>query len=87
MRSGAILGYVSVTKKLVLSNLRGIMTTLTRLVKNAVTDDLWDLSAEILTELSRRDEVEYRISAVSDSVDKKVAKLKEPPKWNSNGNN
>tara|TARA_B100000427_G_scaffold237769_1_gene200681 strand:- start:1022 stop:1201 length:180 start_codon:yes stop_codon:yes gene_type:complete len=56
------------------------MTTLTRIVKNAVTDDLWDLSAEILTELSRRDEVEYRISAVSDSVEKKVAKLKEPPK-------
>ena len=56
------------------------MTTLTRLVENAVTDDLWDLSAEILTELSRRDEVEYRISAVSDSVEKKVAKLKEPPK-------
>ena len=80
MRSGAILGYVSDTKKLVLSNLRGIMTTLTRLVKNAVTDDLWDLSAEILTELSRRDEVEYRISAVSDSVDKKVARLKTPPK-------
>ena len=50
------------------------------LIKNAVTDDLWDLSAEILTELSRRDQVEYRISAVSDSVDRKVAKLKTPPK-------
>ena len=80
MKSGAILGYVSVTKKLVLSNLRRIMTILTRLVENAVTDDLWDISAEILTELSRRDQVEYRISAASDSVDKKVAKLKTPPK-------
>ena len=80
MKSGAILGYVSVTKKLVLSNLRGIMTILTRLVENAVTDDLWDISAEILTELSRRDQVEYRISAASDSVEKKVAKLKTPPK-------
>ena len=56
------------------------MTILTRLVENAVTDDLWDISAEILTELSRRDQVEYRISAASDSVDKKVAKLKTPPK-------
>ena len=80
MRSGAILGYVSVTKKLVLSNLRGIMTILTRLVKNAVTDDLWDLSAEILTELSRRDNVQYRVSAASDSVEKKVTKLNDPPK-------
>jgi hypothetical protein len=56
------------------------MTTLTRLVENAVTDDLWDLSAEILTELSRRDNVQYRVSAASDSVEKKVAKLNDPPK-------
>ncbi len=56
------------------------MTILTRLVENAVTDDLWDISAEILTELSRRDQVEYRISAASDSVEKKVSKLKTPPK-------
>ncbi len=56
------------------------MTTLTRLVENAVTDDLWDLSAEILTELSRRDNVQYRVSAASDSVEKKVTKLNDPPK-------
>ena len=56
------------------------MTTLTSLVENAVTDDLWDLSAEILTELSRRDNVQYRVSAASDSVEKKVTKLNDPPK-------
>ena len=56
------------------------MTTLTRLVENAVTDDLWDLSAEILTELSRRDNVQYRVSAASASVEKKVTKLNDPPK-------
>ena len=56
------------------------MTTLTRLVENAVTDDLWELSAEILTELSRRDNVQYRVSAASDSVEKKVTKLNDPPK-------
>ena len=56
------------------------MTTLTRLVENAVTDDLWDLSAEILTELSRRDKVQYRVSAANDSVEKKVATLNAPPR-------
>ena len=56
------------------------MTTLTRLVENAVTDDLWDLSAEILTELSRRDNVQYRVSAASASVEKKVTKLNDTPK-------
>ena len=56
------------------------MTTLTRIVKNAVTDDLWDLSAEILTELSRRDGVDFRINATRDSVEKKVATLNAPPR-------
>ena len=58
------------------------MTTLTRLVENAVTDDLWDLSAEILSELSRRDGVDFRINATRDSVEKKVTKLNAPPKRN-----
>jgi len=52
-------------------------------------DDLWNISAEILTELSRRDEVQYRVSATNLSVrnkleklenEKKVAKLNDPPK-------
>ena len=51
------------------------MTTLTRLVENAVTDDLWDLSAEILTELSRRDGVNFRIRATEQSVKTKIETL------------
>ena len=46
------------------------------LIKNAVTDDLWDLSAEILTELSRRDKVEYRIRASDKSIARKLVALK-----------
>ena len=68
MKSGAILGYVSVMKKLVLFKM-------SNLIKNAVTDDLWDLSAEVLTELSRRDNVEYRIRASDTSVARKLANL------------
>ena len=45
------------------------------LIKNAVTDDLWDLSSEILTELSRRDQVKYRIRASEESVAQKLANL------------
>jgi len=32
------------------------------------TEELWDLSAEILTELSRRDGVSYRVQATEESV-------------------
>ena len=46
------------------------------LIKNAVTDDLWDLSAELLTELSRRDKVEYRIRASDKSIARKLVSLK-----------
>ena len=77
MKSGAILGYVSDTKKLVLFK---TMSDLSNLIKEGSTEKLWDLSAEILTELSRRDNVQYRVSAASDSVEKKVAKLNDPPK-------
>ena len=45
------------------------------LIENAVTDDLWDLSSEILTELSRRDKVSYRIRASEESVAQKLANL------------
>ena len=46
-----------------------------KLIENAVTDDLWDLSSEILTELSRRDKVAYRIRASEESVAQKLANL------------
>ena len=56
------------------------MRELNRLIKEGSTEKLWDLSAEILTELSRRDGVDFRINATRDSVEKKVATLKEPPR-------
>ena len=37
---------------------------------------LWDISAEILTELSRRDEVQYRVKATEESVKRKLEKTK-----------
>ena len=40
-----------------------------------LSDQLWDLSAEILTELSRRDNVQYRIKATEESVKKKLLSL------------
>ncbi len=49
---------------------------MTNLIKNSVTDDLWDLTAEILTELSRRDKVAYRVRASNESVAQKLASLK-----------
>ena len=39
------------------------------------SSELWDISAEILTELSRRDEVHYRVKATSESVEKKLEAL------------
>ena len=79
MKSGEILGYVSDTKKLVLFK---TMRDLSNLIKEGSTEKLWDLSAEILTELSRRDGVDFRINATRDSVEKKVTKLNAPPKRN-----
>ena len=32
-------------------------------IKHRASSELWDLSAEILTELSRRDRVSYRVKA------------------------
>ena len=46
-----------------------------KIIKNATTDDLWDLSAEILTELSRRDNVKYRIKATEESYLSKINDL------------
>ena len=39
------------------------------------SEELWDLSAEILTELSRRDGVEYRIKATPDSIQRKMEEM------------
>ena len=39
------------------------------------TSELWDLSAEILTELSRRDGVSYRVKATDESVQRKLEEI------------
>ena len=39
------------------------------------TNDLWDLSAAILTELSKRDSVQYRVRASTESVAEKLETL------------
>jgi len=39
------------------------------------TNDLWDLSAEVLTELSKRDSVQYRVRASEESVAAKLDTL------------
>ena len=44
-------------------------------IKHRASSELWDLSSEILTELSRRDQVKYRIRASEESVAKKLANL------------
>ena len=46
-----------------------------KIIENSATDDLWDLAAEVLTELSRRDNVEYRIKATTESVQAKLSSL------------
>ena len=44
-------------------------------IKHRATSELWDLQAEILTELSRRDNVKYRIKATTESVQAKLSSL------------
>lgn len=39
------------------------------------SSELWDITAEILTELSKRDEVKYRVKATPESVEKKLEAL------------
>ena len=65
MKSGPTLVFVQVTKRLVLFKIN----------KQLKTEELWDLSAEILTELSKRDGVDYRIKATPESVDEKIDSL------------
>jgi hypothetical protein len=40
------------------------------------SSELWDITAEILTELSRRDEVRYRVKATPESVKRKLDALR-----------
>ena len=42
------------------------------------TNDLWDLQAAILTELSKRDSVQYRVRASTESVAAKLDSISEP---------
>ena len=51
------------------------MSELSRLIKEGSTEKLWDLSAEILTELSRRDGVSFRVKATDESVKSKIDSL------------
>ena len=51
------------------------MSELSRLIKEGSTEKLWDLSAEILTELSRRDGVSFRVKATDESVKTKLESL------------
>ena len=39
------------------------------------SEDLWDLQAAILTELSRRDDVQYRVRASKESLDEKFREI------------
>tara|TARA_B100001996_G_scaffold9565_1_gene8068 strand:- start:87 stop:344 length:258 start_codon:yes stop_codon:yes gene_type:complete len=41
------------------------------------TNDLWDLSAAILTELSKRDSVQYRVRASTESITAKLGSISE----------
>ncbi len=44
--------------------------------KNLHSDQLWDLTAEILTELSRRDDVQYQVRASKGSLNDKFKQLR-----------
>ena len=39
------------------------------------SSELWDIAAEILTELSQRDEVQYRVKATQESIKQKLEVL------------
>ena len=46
-------------------------------LSNKETSDLWDLQAAVLTELSERDSVQYRVRATESSVMAKIKPLEE----------
>jgi hypothetical protein len=51
------------------------MNTVTWPYNHRHSSELWDIAAEIITELSRRDEVKYRVEATSESVQEKIRNL------------
>ena len=73
MKSGAILGLEWATKKLVLSKVMAPFGSKPGF-SNKTDEQLWYEISENLTELSRRDAVQYRVRASKESV---IAKLKE----------
>ena len=44
-------------------------------IKHRASSELWDLQAEILTELSRRDSIKYRVKATDESIKQKLTSL------------
>ena len=44
-------------------------------VSNLTTEELWEMTALFTTELSRRDDVQYRVGATPESVKLKLSKL------------
>ena len=44
-------------------------------IKSHQSEQLWDLSALILTELSRRDNIEYQVKATDESLELKLKAL------------
>ena len=77
MKSGAILGLEWDTKKLVLSKgmERQIKEWVEHHLPSKTNEDLWDLQAAILTELSRRDDVQYRVRASKESLNEKFREI------------
>ena len=76
MRFGVTLVFVQGTKKLALFNMRVLSEERTHWpIQHRASSELWDLQAEILTELSRRDNVEYRVKATEESRIKKLSTL------------
>ena len=77
MKSGAILGLEWDTKKLVLFKgmERQIQEWVEKHLPSKTNEDLWDLQAAILTELSRRDDVQYRVRASKESLDEKFREI------------
>ena len=43
---------------------------------NKSSEDLWDLQAAILTELSRRDDVQYHVSVSKEDLEDKFKQLR-----------
>ena len=78
MKFGAILVLGLATKKLALYNMRVLSEERTHWpINHRASRELWDLQAEILTELSRRDNVSYRVRASDETVAEKLANLEE----------